>query len=312
MTNIILVTGGSGMVGKALEDHIKSSSSEFTWVFLSSKDCDLTDRHSVLNLFEKHKPKYVIHLAAKVGGLYYNIKEGPRMFTDNVRMNENILEGCHKYNVQRGIFCLSTCIFPATPSKYPMDETMIHESPPHPSNEGYGYAKRLLEMQCRYYNKLYNREYICLIPVNLYGSHDNFNLEDSHVIPGLIHKFHLAKKNSSDITIPGSGNAYRQFLYSKDFARIIYEVFTNYHKTDSIICSYDEVLVKDVILCIKDCCNFDKNIIFDTTKSEGCLRKTASNKYFMSLFPDFKFTELKDGIKETVDWFNNNYKNARI
>lgn len=308
MSNVILVTGGSGMVGKALEEYCSLiNDSNNRWIFLSSKDADLTDRNSVFTLFEKHRPTYVIHLAAKVGGLYYNMKEGPKMFTDNVRMNENMLEACHKFNVQRGIFCLSTCIFPANPSKFPMVENMLHESAPHPSNEGYGYSKRMLEIQCRAYNKTYGREYMCVIPVNLYGPHDNFNLENSHVIPGLIHKFYLAQKNNTDIVIPGAGGAFRQFIYSKDFAKILYEIFSRRDKIDSMICSNDEVTVKDIICKIKDCYNFTGNLVFDTGKPEGCLKKTASNEYFLSIFPDFKFTKLEDGLRETVKWFTDNY-----
>lgn len=313
--NKILVTGGNGMVGRALHELVDSCnySTNYEWIFISSKDCDLTIRNDVIKLFDLHKPQYIIHLAAKVGGLYYNMREGTKMFTDNVRMNENILEACDLFNVIKGIFCLSTCIFPENPSKYPLDESMIHESSPHPSNEGYAYAKRMLEMQCRNFNKLHNKKYICVVPVNLYGPYDNFNLENSHVIPGLIHKFYLAKKNNTDIHIAGTGIAQRQFLYSYDFAKIILKIFFEYDDTKSIICANDEIAIKDLISCISKEFDFKGNIIYDSTKSDGCIKKTASNEYLLELFADLQFTNITDGITETIKWFENNYpSNVRL
>lgn len=165
--------------------------------FLSYKDCDLTHINKVDKLFNTIKPDVIVHLSANVSGLFKNLREKPTIVKDNVRINENILEIANKYNVQRGIFCLSSCIWKYKPKVYHMDESMIHKSEPHPSNKEYEYSKRMMEMQCRNYNKQYGREYICLIPVNLYGPYDNFNLEDSHVISGLIHKFynHINNKN---------------------------------------------------------------------------------------------------------------------
>ena len=182
------------------------------------------------------------------------------MFTDNVRMNENILEMANKYNVQKGIFCLSSCIFPYKPSKYPMDETMIHESEPHPSNEGYGYSKRMLEMQCRNYNEQYGREYICVIPVNLYGPYDNFNLDDSHVIPGLIHKFYNHKNNNIPFQMYGSGKALRQFMYSMIFVTILKILFDYEGHHKNIICCNDEISIIDLteLICKISGCNIDE------------------------------------------------------
>ena len=164
----VLVTGGTGMIGRNLKDIIDKNSLD-TYVFLSSKDGDLRDLSQVKSIFDKYKPEKVIHLAANVGGLYKNMKYNMEMFRDNVRINENVLQCCHEYNVNKAICCLSSCIYPINPSKFPMDETMIHESPPHSSNEGYAYSKRMMELQCRNYNNQYGRKYICVIPVNLYG-----------------------------------------------------------------------------------------------------------------------------------------------
>ena len=312
----ILVTGGTGMVGKCLKDTIKQYQSEkcnnFTWLFISSKDCDLTNTKDVNLLFEKHNPTYVIHLAANVGGLFKNMRERICMFKDNVRMNENILEACNNFNVQKGIFCLSSCIYPHKPSKYPMNEEMIHESEPHPSNEGYGYSKRMMEMQCRNYNEQFGREYICLIPVNLYGPHDNFNLKDSHVIPGLIHRFYNAKVNNSDFQMYGTGTPLRQFIHSYDFSKIIIQTLFDYKDKKPIICCNDEISIKDLTYLVGELIGYNtENITQDITKSDGCLRKTVDNTYFMTIFPDFKYLTLKEGISQTIEWFTKNYDICR-
>ena len=306
----IIVTGGSGMVGKSLKDLVKNS--EHSWVFLSSKDCDLTNHDEVDKLFEREKPTYVVHLAANVGGLFKNMREKTSMFKDNVRMNENILEICNKHNVQKGIFCLSSCIFPYKPSKFPMDESMMHESAPHPSNEGYGYSKRMMEMQCRNYNQQFNREYICLIPVNLYGPYDNFNLNDSHVIAGLIHRFHIAQKDNLDFSMYGSGTPLRQFITSDDFSKIILLTLFNYEKTDSLICCNDEITIKELTYLVGKLSGYDvSKIKQDKTKADGCLRKTVDGSYFKTVFPDFRYTSLEDGVKNTIKWFHENYDNCR-
>ena len=307
---IILVTGGSGMVGKSLNDITINDKND--WIFLSSADGDLRNRQIVFTIFEKYKPDYVIHLAANVGGLYKNIRERVSMFSDNIRMNENILEASNKYNIQKGIFCLSSCIFPHNPSKYPMNENMIHESAPHPSNEGYGYSKRMMEVQCRNYNEQYKRQYICLIPVNIYGPYDNFDLDDSHVIAGLIHRMFLAKKNNKNFKMFGSGNPLRQFIYSYDFAKIIVKTLYEYNDTKPIICCNDEISIHNLTYLIAKLYNYNtNNITNDITKSDGCLRKTVDGNYFKNIYPNFKYISLKDGIEKTMKWFIKNYENCR-
>jgi len=297
------------MVGMSLKDIILDKN---IWLFLSSKDCDLTKIDAVDSLFNKEKPDYVIHLAANVGGLFKNMRERTAMFRDNVRINENILEACNNHGVQRGIFCLSSCIFPYKPSKYPMDESMIHESEPHPSNEGYGYSKRMMEMQCRNYNEQFGREYICIIPVNLYGPYDNFNLNDSHVIPGLIHRFYNAKKNNTDLEMYGSGTPLRQFVHSYDIAEIIMKILNEYKETKPIICCNDEITIKDLTYLVGKLSDYDTNkITSDTSKSDGCLRKSVDGNYFNEIFSDFKYRSLEEGIKQTIEWFNENYDKCR-
>ena len=306
----ILVTGGSGMVGSCLKEICINNNNVF--IFLSSKDGDLTSLTQTDKLFKKYRPDYVIHLAANVGGLFKNIRDKVDMFKHNVRINENVLEMCNKYNVQKGIFCLSSCIFPHKPSKYPMDESMIDESPPHPSNKGYGYSKRMMEMQCNNYNEQFGRNYICLIPVNLYGPYDNFNLKDSHVVPGLIHKFYKAKKENNIIKILGTGKPIRQFIYSYDFATIILKTLFEYNDKKSIICCNNEISIKELAILIAKIMNYNiQNISYDTSQSDGCYKKTVDGTFLKTIFPEFKYTSLENGLIKTIKWFETNYNTCR-
>ena len=191
----ILITGGSGMVGSCIKDKI-SNYDQHNFVFLSSKDCDLRNRYETQCYFQNGNFDVIIHLAANVGGLYKNMNQNIEMFSDNIKINENVLEACYKYNIQKGIFILSSCIYTPNPSKFPMDETMIHEAPPHFSNEGYAYAKRMVEILGKCYKKQYGLNVLNVIPTNIYGPHDNFSLEDGHVIPSLIHRCYINKQNN--------------------------------------------------------------------------------------------------------------------
>jgi len=314
----VLVTGGTGMVGRCINDIVNNEYNNKNFTFIGSKDCDLTDRKEVLKYFNNNKFDYIIHLAANVGGLYKNMNDGINMFSDNIKINENILEACYKYDIRKGIFCLSSCIYPKSPSKFPMDESMIHESPPHMSNEGYAYSKRMLELQCRQYNETYGTNYICLIPVNLYGPYDNFNIEDGHFIPSLMHRWYSNKLKCDvhieNYVIYGSGKPLRQFIYAPDFARLILMVLLGGEYLDNkpMICSNDEVDIKTMALNVAEVMNINNDdIILDTNKSDGCMRKTVSNMKLQHYYPNFKFTEHKTGLKETYKWFIDNYDTLR-
>lgn len=307
----ILVTGGTGLIGSAISELIKKNNEK--WIFLSSKDCDLRDYQATQALFEKIQPTIVIHLAAHVGGLYRNINEPVEFWVNNVAMNENIFRCCQKYNIKKLVSCLSTCIFPDK-TQYPIDETMVHNGAPHWSNESYAYAKRMIDVQNRAYNRAFGSNFTAIIPTNVYGPNDNYNLEDAHVIPALIHKCYLAKKNNTALNISGSGRPLRQFIYSTDLAKLILWVLKNYNTPEPIILSVDEsdeISIKNVVNEIVDAMNFKGPVIFDRSKPDGQYKKTASNKKLKSLVPDFEFTSFKNGIKKSVEWFIENYDRAR-
>ena len=193
-----------------------------------------------------------------------------------------------------------------------MDESMIHEGPPHPSNEGYAYAKRMADIQIRAYREQYNINYTSIIPSNIYGPNDNFSLEHGHVMPMLIHKLYLAKKTKTDFIVWGSGKPLREFIYSKDIAKIAEWVLFNYKGTDPLIVSGDEeISIKDLVGILVDEFKFKGKVKFDKTKPDGQLRKPSDNSVIKELMPDFEYTPFEKGIKETVSWFIENYESAR-
>ncbi|XP_021544189.1 GDP-L-fucose synthase isoform X1 [Neomonachus schauinslandi] len=311
----ILVTGGSGLVGRAIQEVVADGAGlpGEDWVFVSSKDADLTDAAQTRALFEKVQPTHVIHLAAMVGGLFRNIKYNLDFWRKNVHINDNVLHSAFEVGVRKVVSCLSTCIFPDK-TTYPIDETMIHDGPPHSSNFGYSYAKRMIDVQNRAYFQQHGCTFTAVIPTNVFGPHDNFNIEDGHVLPGLIHKVHLAKSSGSALTVWGTGKPRRQFIYSLDLARLFIWVLREYNEVEPIILSVgeeDEVSIQEAAEAVVEAMDFHGGVTFDTTKSDGQFKKTASNGKLRTYLPDFRFTPFKQAVKETCAWFTHNYEQAR-
>ena len=308
----ILITGGTGLVGNGLKS-VCDEYKDHQFIFSSSKDCDLKNYEKSELFFEIIKPDYIIHCAANVGGLYKNMNYKVEMLEDNLIMNYNILKLSHKYKVKKLICILSTCIFPDKTS-YPIDETMLHNGPPHFSNDAYAYAKRLMEIHVNAYNQQYDTNFVCVIPTNIYGKHDNFSIEDGHVLPALIHKCYLSKQNNEDFVILGTGKPLRQFIYNVDLARLIMFVLEEYENKKPIILSVDEKdekSIKEVGTIIAKEFDYTHKIKFDSNFSDGQYKKTASNKLLRSYLPNFEYTNIENGLKETIDWFKSNYENAR-
>jgi len=308
----VLVTGGSGLVGSAIKK-IKDDYDDYTFFFISSKNCDLTNYERTKELFERLRPQYVIHLAANVGGLFKNMNHKVEMYEVNTLINLNVLKCAHLVGVKKCISCLSTCIFPDNTS-YPINEEMLHNGPPHSSNDCYAYAKRMLEVHSMAYNQQYGDDFVCVIPTNIYGPHDNFNLEDAHVIPALIHKCYLAKEAGEDFVVRGSGTPLRQFIYSEDLAVLIMKVLEDYQENGSIILSVseeDEVSIKEIALEIAKAFNYEERIVFDSSYSDGQYKKTADNRKLRNLIGDYEFTGISEGIKKSVEWFLENYDSCR-
>jgi len=311
---VILVTGGTGLVGKGIQKVIETDKREDEeWVFLSSKDANLLCEEEISVVFEKYKPTHVIHLAALVGGLFANMSSNSDFFRSNMKMNDNILEASKKMNVKKLVSCLSTCIFPDK-TTYPIDETMVHNGPPHPSNFGYSYAKRMIDVQNKAYHEQYGCMFTSVVPCNVFGPHDNFNVLKGHVIPGLINKAYEAKKNGTPFEIWGTGAPLRQFIYSLDLAKLFIWVVREYNEIEPIILAtdeQDEVSIKDVAMMILEAFDFKGEVKFLTDKADGQFKKTASNAKLRKYLPEFLFVPTREAIKETVEWYIANYDTAR-
>lgn len=307
----ILVTGGSGLVGNAINTIKYEYNYEF--IFTNSNDYDLTNLYQTKLLFENTKPNFVIHLAAYVGGLFKNLKYKVNMYEKNILINNNVLKCCHDYNVEKVISCLSTCIFPDN-IKYPINESMLHNGPPHFSNQEYAYAKRMLDIHSNAYQTQYNNNFICIIPTNIYGPYDNFSLEDGHVIPSLIHRCYISKKNNENFIIKGTGKPLRQFIFSEDLAKLIMIILEKYEQKTPIIVSVNEeqeISIKNIAYIIAKKFDYQEKVVFDDKFADGQFKKTADNSKLINLINEYNFVSIDNGIDKTIKWFIDNYDNCR-
>ena len=289
----ILVTGGTSTVGQHLKEIMPNA------IYVSTKDCDLTDITQVRWLISSYVPDIVIHLAAKVGGIQDNIKNPTTYFNDNILMNTNLVKVCHEQNVPRFIGILSTCIYPDKVNSYPMKEEVMFDGPPAPTNFTYGYAKRALAVQIDAYNKQYGTKYNYITPCNLYSEYDNFNNDKKmHFITALLKKI---KTSTGELNLLGTGNPLRQFMYAGDLAKIIKEmvdknIFDNFNIAYPENYSINELAEKALG-------SLKKNyyIKYNSPELDGQYRKDVDITKMLNLFPDFKFTSYEEGIKKVYD-----------
>jgi GDP-L-fucose synthase len=298
----ILVTGGSGMVGKSLKEIMPNA------IYLSSKDCDLTNYEEVLEVWNKYKPNTIIHLAAKVGGIIDNINYPADYFEDNILMNTNIMKASRLNNVDRLIAILSTCIYPDKLENYPITEDMLHLGPPTPTNFSYGYAKRSLAVHIDSYNQQYKTKYQYLIPCNLYGEFDKYG-ENSHFVAALIKKIELAKNNNQEeINLFGTGNPLRQFIHSSDLAYIIKYCLENNIYENLNVATEENLSIKQIAEIVIEEIGEGKinKINFDSTKPDGQFRKDVSIDKLNNFILNFSPLKLRDGIKQTYSKIDKN------
>ncbi len=260
---------------------------------------------AVNSLFKKVKPTFVIHLAAKVGGLFANMNDKVGFFEQNLAMNSNVIKCSHANNVSRLVCVLSTCIYPDVTS-YPIDASALHAGAPHPSNEGYAYAKRMCAVQCQLYNEQYGTNYACVVPTNLYGPNDCYTVESSHVVAALIRRA-SELSDGEPLTVWGSGTPLRQFCYTPDLASLLLWVTFDPVKVSEPLALFPEAEHTIAELATSIASQFgDKAVCFDTSKADGQHRKCMSNSGFKALLGRFEFTQLQEGIRLTVDDYKKN------
>eukprot|EP01060_Flectonema_neradi_P022328 TRINITY_DN3058_c2_g1_i2.p1 TRINITY_DN3058_c2_g1~~TRINITY_DN3058_c2_g1_i2.p1 ORF type:complete len:327 (+),score=69.74 TRINITY_DN3058_c2_g1_i2:43-981(+) len=309
----VLVTGGSGLAGRAVEELISSENNkQESWYFASSSDADLRDLEATRSLFEKIKPTHVLHLAAKVGGLLMNIEQPVEMYNDNIKINMNVMECSKELSVKKLVSTLSMCIFPQKVT-YPINEDCLHEGLPSQDLMGYAQSKRMVDIMNRLYNKQYGMMFTSLIPTNIFGPHDNYSLKNAHVIPALMHKIYLAKKNGTPLEVVGTGTALRQFIYSADFAKIAVWSIRNYESVEPLIVSVPEsheVSIRDVVTILTSAMNFEGEVVWKGGP-DGQLKKTADITRLQTAMGEIEFTDFKVGIRQAAEWFVANYEKAR-
>jgi GDP-L-fucose synthase len=307
----IYLVGHQGMVGSAILKKLNTDG--FTnIIFRTRSELDLTNQKQVHDLLIKEKPEYVIIAAAKVGGINSNNKYPADFIYQNLIIEANLIHGCFLADIQNILFLGSSCIYPKE-SNQPIKEEFLLTGVLEPTNEPYAISKIAGIKLCESYNRQYNTKYRCLMPTNLYGPNDNFHLNNSHVIPALIRKFHEAKSNNYEfVEVWGSGNQLRDFLHVDDMADAsIFIMNYNSSKLDEAVSpmlshinvgSGLEVSIKEASFIIKETIGFDGEISFNKDMPDGTARKFLDNSKIEKLGwkPKINF---KDGLKTTYNWF---------
>jgi GDP-L-fucose synthase len=295
----ILITGGTGMVGK----HLQKILPQGTYIGSTHKHGgDLRDPVYTKWLLSSYTPEVVIHLAAKVGGIQENIQKPAEFFDDNILINTNVLKYSHKYGAKQFIGVLSTCIYPDKVNKYPMTEKDLFLGPPTPTNFSYGYAKRCLAVQIDAYNQQYGTKYNYLIPCNLYSELDNFNHGDKmHFITALLKKI----KNSKDkIELLGTGKPLRQFMYAGDLAKVIKEVINKKITENFNVACTENLSIDDMAKIAIQELSPNLKLKYSRPELDGQFRKDVSSDLMLKYLPNFKFTPFKEGIKKVYNEIN--------
>ncbi len=301
----IVVTGGGGFLGRNVVKKLKEKGCKDIFV-PRSKDYDLRDINAVVKMYEDFKPDIVIHLAAVVGGIGANRTQPGKFFYDNAIMGIQLIEQARLHNIEKFVQIGTICAYPKyTP--VPFKEEDLWNGYPEETNAPYGLAKKMLLVQLQAYRQEYGFNGIYLLPVNLYGPGDNFDLESSHVIPAMIRKFVEAKEaGKKEVVLWGDGSPTREFLYVEDAAEGIVLATERYNKPDPVnLGAGFEIKIKDLAALIKKLVEYSGNIVWDATKPNGqprrCLDVTKAEREF-----GFKAKmDFKEGLKKTIDWYEN-------
>jgi GDP-L-fucose synthase len=304
----IWVTGGTGLVGQALQGIQNEYKNKF--IFTNTKECDLRDRYSVLEFAEEHNPDAIIHLAAISGGV--GLKNHASIIRDNTWMNLSILEVARVCKIKKVIMTLSTGMY-ANGISNPIKEELIHYREPDKSNYGYAFSKRLIEPLIRAYREECGLNVIGLIPNGIIGKNGNYKYNESTMVFSLVRRFYENRDNNKPIIVWGDGNPLREYTYAEDLARAYMWCLNNYDDTQILhIGSVEEYSIKDVAYMIADIMNVDKTLIqFDASKPSGQFKKSTDNSRFVGL-SGFKYTPFKIALKETIEYFIDNYDSGRI
>lgn len=298
----IYIAGHRGLVGSAILRQLqKQGYTNLT--YCTSKELDLRKRRKVESFFKKEKPEYVFLAAAKVGGIVANSEYPADFIRDNLLIQTNVIDAAYSNGVKKLLFLGSTCIYPKL-APQPIKEEYLLTGPLEPTNEAYAIAKIAGIKMCQAYNKQYGTNFISVMPTNLYGPEDNFDLQNSHVLPALIRKFHDAKKhNEPSVEVWGSGTPLREFLYSDDLADACLFLMNTYNESEIVnIGVGKEISIRQLAEKVKDVVGYKGAIIFDTSKPDGTPRKLTDVSKLYALGWRAS-TSMDEGLQKTYEWF---------
>lgn len=298
----IYIAGHHGLVGSALVRNLQSQG--YTNLILKSRnELDLLDAKAVSDFFVQEKPEYIFLAAAKVGGIQANNIYPAEFIFQNLQIQNNIINNAYLNKTKKLLFLGSSCIYPRDCAQ-PIKEEYLLTGPLEKTNEAYAIAKIAGIKMCESYNKQYGTKFISVMPTNLYGPNDNFDLESSHVLPALLRKFHDAKlENKKEVVMWGTGSPMREFLHVDDLADACIHLMNNYEGNEIInIGTGEDIAIKNLSLLIKETVGYDGEIINDTTKPDGTPRKLLDVSKLHSLGWHHKVS-LEEGLKKTYDWF---------
>lgn len=304
----IYVAGHRGLVGSAIVRRLEAEGYK-NLILKTRAELDLLDSHAVADFFAKEKPDYVFLAAAKVGGILANDHYSAQFIYENLQIQNNIIHHSHLNKVKKLLFLGSSCIYPKL-APQPIKEEYLLTGELEETNEAYAIAKIAGIKMCQNYNKQYGTNFISVMPTNLYGPNDNFDLETSHVLPAMIRKFHEAKiNNKKEMELWGTGKPKREFLHVDDLADAVLYLMNNYDDSKIVnIGTGVDISIKELAETIKKEVSFSGKIIWDTGKPDGTPRKWLDVSYLHSLGWKHKI-DLAEGIKMTYKWYLEN-KNA--
>jgi len=305
LSSKIYVAGHNGMVGSAIVRELQRLGYQNILVKTLS-ELNLCDQVATDKFFQKEQPDYVFLAAATVGGILANMNNQARFLLENLQIECNVIGSAHHYGVKKLLFLGSSCIYPKE-AEQPIAEGALLTGALEPTNEGYAIAKIAGLKLCEYYNRQNSANFVSVMPCNLYGYNDNFNLQNSHMLPALIRRFHEAKENNAAaVTVWGTGQVFRELLFVDDLAKACVFVMNNYSEADFLNVGYgNDYRISEIAQMVKDIIGFNGDIVFDTSKPDGMFRKIIDSTKVRSLGwkPEIS---LREGIKLTHSWYVEN------
>ena len=313
--NKILITGASGLVGSRIAKQAKGYLHESMICCPDSKIYDLTVEEHVKLLFRRfhfnESPiDTIVHCAARVGGIGRNLNSPYRQYTSNILMNTNIIEQAAIHGVKNLIAFSSVCAFPAKAEI--IKEDILHDGEPYPAHRSYAYAKRMVDIQIESLMKEYpdfNYNYCSVIPGNIFGPDDNFDLENGHVVPSLIRKAHRAAELGQPLVVWGTGEAVREFIYSEDIAKACIRLLLKDTMPQRILVSGKAFKIKEIAQIIAD--YFNIQLEFDSSKPDGQMVRITDKEIFSKTLPNFEYTDIKESLHSTIKWYCDNFPKIR-